>query len=147
MDLPKRLYRSTQNRVLAGVCGGLGEYFNVDPTLIRVAFIIMCFGGGAGVLAYVVLWLVIPERGQEGKPLDERAQAAAEEMKTKAEGVVQDVRKQDRTSGRMIFGVILIALGVMALGNSIIPWHWMRWDIFWALIIVAIGASIIVKHK
>jgi len=57
----RRLYRSRSNRILGGVCGGIGEYFNVDPTLIRLLWII--FGlSGVGVLAYVLAWMLIPER-------------------------------------------------------------------------------------
>lgn len=58
----KRLYRSTTNKVLAGVCGGLGEYFNVDPTLIRVGFILLALPGGLpGIIPYLILWIVVPQ--------------------------------------------------------------------------------------
>ena len=58
----KKLYRSKKNRVIAGVCGGIGEYFNVDPTLIRLAWILFVLAGGAGILAYIVAWIIIPEK-------------------------------------------------------------------------------------
>ena len=58
----KRLYKSAVNRTFAGVCGGIGEYFNVDPTLIRLAWIIFCFAGGSGILAYIIAAVVIPSR-------------------------------------------------------------------------------------
>jgi len=48
--------------MIAGVCGGIGEYFEVDPTLIRLLWILFIFAGGAGVLAYIVAWIVVPER-------------------------------------------------------------------------------------
>lgn len=58
----KRLTRSRTNRVLAGVCGGLGEYFNVDPLVFRFLFIVLLLPGGApGLLPYLILWLVMPE--------------------------------------------------------------------------------------
>lgn len=57
----RKLYRSRTNRQLAGVCGGLGEYFGIDPTLIRILFVITALLGGPGILLYVVLWLVMPE--------------------------------------------------------------------------------------
>ncbi|WP_434512393.1 PspC domain-containing protein [Desulfitobacterium sp. AusDCA] len=56
----KRLYRSGRDKMLGGVCSGLGEYFNIDPTLIRLAVIIAVFGAGAGLLAYLIAWVVIP---------------------------------------------------------------------------------------
>jgi phage shock protein C len=57
----KRLYRSNKNRVIAGVCGGIGEYFNVDPTLIRLLWVLFIFAGGSGILAYIIAWIVIPK--------------------------------------------------------------------------------------
>lgn len=62
----KTLRRSNTNRVLAGVCGGIGEYINVDPNIIRLAFAaIALFGVGSGVLLYVIAWLVMPEQGAD----------------------------------------------------------------------------------
>ncbi|HHY26774.1 MAG TPA: PspC domain-containing protein [Desulfitobacterium dehalogenans] len=57
----KRLYRSGREKMLAGVCGGLGEYFDVDPTLIRLAVVIAVFGAGMGFFAYLIAWIVIPK--------------------------------------------------------------------------------------
>jgi len=56
----KRLHRSMQERKLAGVCGGLGEYFELDPVLFRAAFVVLAFAGGLGILLYLALWLVVP---------------------------------------------------------------------------------------
>ena len=61
MDLSKRLYRSRTNKTLGGVCGGLGDYFSIDPILFRLAFILLVLLAGTGVLAYLILWLVVPE--------------------------------------------------------------------------------------
>ena len=58
----KRLYRSKKNRVIAGVCGGIGEYFNIDPVVIRLIWVLFIFGMGFGILAYLVAWLIIPSR-------------------------------------------------------------------------------------
>lgn len=60
----KRLYRSETNRQIAGVCGGLAEYFSIDTTLVRLAFILTTLLGGPGVIAYIVLWIVVPEESQ-----------------------------------------------------------------------------------
>lgn len=57
----KRLYRSSTNYMLAGVCGGIAEYFNLDPTLIRLAWVLFCALGGSGVLAYIVAAIIIPK--------------------------------------------------------------------------------------
>ena len=57
----KKLFRSKKNKVIAGVCGGIGEYFGVDPILIRLLWVIFTLMGGAGVLAYIIAWVIIPE--------------------------------------------------------------------------------------
>jgi phage shock protein PspC (stress-responsive transcriptional regulator) len=60
-EQPKKLFRSRQERMIGGVAGGLGEYLNVDPTLMRLAFVILTFFGGSGIPIYLIMWLVIPE--------------------------------------------------------------------------------------
>lgn len=58
----KRLYRSKDNVMLAGVCGGIGEYFDIDPTLVRLAWVVLGFCGGAGIWAYIIAAVIIPRR-------------------------------------------------------------------------------------
>ena len=61
-EQPKKLYRSTKDRWIGGVCGGLGEYFKLDPTLVRIIFILIAlFMMGGGILIYLLLWLIIPQ--------------------------------------------------------------------------------------
>ncbi len=62
----KRLYRSRTQRQIAGVCGGLAEYFNVDPTLVRLAFAFVFLWGGAGLPLYILMWVLIPEAPDTG---------------------------------------------------------------------------------
>lgn len=57
----KRLMRSVDDRVVAGVCGGIAEYLDTDPTLVRVVFALLAVFAGGGLLAYIILWLVMPE--------------------------------------------------------------------------------------
>lgn len=65
----KRLYRSRTDRKIAGVCGGLAEYFNIDPVIVRIiAFILLLPGGLPGLLPYIVLWIIVPE-----EPVDENS--------------------------------------------------------------------------
>ncbi|MDD1675301.1 MAG: PspC domain-containing protein [Methanomicrobiales archaeon] len=60
----KNLYRSKRNRVVAGVCGGIGEYLEIDPTVIRVIWALFTiFSMGVGILAYLAAWIIIPEEG------------------------------------------------------------------------------------
>jgi phage shock protein C len=61
MDTTRKLYRSKTNRQLAGVCGGLAEYFNLDATLIRVLFVVLAVLGGSGIVLYLALWIIVPK--------------------------------------------------------------------------------------
>ena len=70
---PKRLYRSTKNEMLGGVCGGVAEYFNLDPTLVRLAFVLFCALAGGGLIAYIVALIIIPK-----EPADAQAVNTAE---------------------------------------------------------------------
>ncbi len=118
-DHPKpRLRRSTDDRMIAGVCGGLGSYFGVDSVLFRLAFVVLAIGGGSGILLYLVAWLIIPEK-REGEPAGE-ANAVA------------------RSQGPVVVGVVLIGLGFMLLVNNLVPWF----DrLLWPMLLVAVGVS------
>ncbi len=63
--MAKKLYRSVEEKKIAGVCGGLGEYFDIDPTIIRLIWLAMLFAVGSGVLAYIIAWIIVPEKPAE----------------------------------------------------------------------------------
>lgn len=65
----KRLYRSQEDRMIAGVCGGLGEYLSIDATIIRLIFVITALWGGAGLIVYLVMMLVVPEAPSQAEPV------------------------------------------------------------------------------
>ena len=58
----KRLYKSNDNKMVSGVCGGIAEYFEIDPTLVRLGWVIFCAMGGSGFLAYMIAAIIIPSR-------------------------------------------------------------------------------------
>lgn len=96
-----KLHRSRTDRVVAGVAGGLGAHFGVDPIWIRLAFVVLTLGGGSGILVYVVMWLLIP-----GAPEGDEPHPAA------IRGL----------PGAAIVGLVLIALGSVALVDAVAPW-------------------------
>ena len=63
--MKKKLYRSKKDKMIAGVCGGIAEYFDVDPTLIRLLTVIFVLLGGAGVVAYIIAWIIIPQTPEQ----------------------------------------------------------------------------------
>ena len=60
--MEKKLYKSETNKMLAGVCGGIAEYFNIDPTLVRLGWVVFCGLGGSGLLAYIIMAIIMPSR-------------------------------------------------------------------------------------
>ena len=91
----KKLYRSRNNKMIAGVCGGLAVYLNIDPTIVRLAFVLLALFQGFGVLAYLVLWVIVPLEGAADANLDRAhfTQVGAE-MKEKGETVAPDNKKK-----------------------------------------------------
>lgn len=116
-----RLRRSPDDKVFGGVCGGLGEYFGIDPVWFRVAFVAMVFAGaGGGLVLYVIAMIAIPER-EEGEP-----HAAS--------------GKYSGKQGTIIVGAVLIIVGGIALLNMAIPWID---TLFWPGVLIALGAALL----
>ena len=119
---PRLLRRSPDDKVIAGVCGGLGRYLGVDSVLLRIAFVILAVAGGGGILIYVVAWILIPEE-REGENL----------------GTVQPAGQEVT---RLIVGGALIAIGTILLLNLSLP----RFGkYFWPLALIAIGVAVVIQ--
>jgi phage shock protein C len=118
---PRLLRRSRGDRVIAGVCGGLGRYLGVDPVLLRVAFVVLAIAGGSGILFYVVAWIVIPE---------ERPEEAVGAFEPAA-----------NATGRILVGTALIALGTILLVDRFVSWFD---KVIGPLTLVALGVAVIV---
>lgn len=88
----KRLYRSRSNRVVAGVAGGLGEAFNIDPVIVRLVFVVLGLMNGFGVLLYLAMWLLVPNENSTVVDAREQVRESVGEMQTAAESLVQRVR-------------------------------------------------------
>jgi len=142
----KRLYRSRKNKILAGVCGGIGEYFSIDPVIIRIIAVVLFFWGGSGILAYIIGMIIIPVA-----PYTEEVQtkkvAKTPVVKEKKEAV-----QSSGDSGALIIGLILVFLGGIFLMKNL-PifdnfYWWIRHQIghlFWPLVLIFIGSFIIFK--
>jgi phage shock protein C len=123
----RRLYRSRTDRMLGGVAGGLGDYFDVDPVLVRLAWVALAFAG-IGVVAYIVAWIIVPEEPLAHEGVSERPTAAPAAR-----------RGNDRTGARIVFGSVLIAVGGLLLLDWVVP------DlnrVLWPLAIIAAGIGL-----
>jgi phage shock protein C len=158
--MPTRLERSITNKVVAGVCGGIAEYLQVDPTLVRVFFVLgTIFTGGLGLLGYIVLVVLMPLPGQpvpfvktsdvttstvEGAAADADAAQPAPLVAPPAAARPSDPEVAERN--RAAFGIVLIALGAIFLLSNAGLFRLVRWDLAWPLVFIAIGALLLVQR-
>ncbi len=140
--MKKKWYRSRKDKMIGGVCGGIGEYFDIDPTLIRILFVVGLFMA-AGFLAYIVLWIVVPE--EPLIPVSSNNTETTGEAGT-GTGTAQDetqqttdVPKRNRSG---IFGGIMVILGVLLLIDNFVTFH-----AFWPLVLILIGVGILLKNR
>ena len=129
--MERRLYRSTTDRYIGGVCGGLAEYFGIDPAIIRVIFLLSLFLHGTGLLAYVVLWIAVRSRPNGAEVPNDGA---------------------IRNSGwwKYAVGLILIVVGAVLLINE--NWYWLDLDWvaerYWPVLLILGGlALILIKRR
>ena len=151
--MEKKLYRSKSDRMIAGVCGGLGEYLNVDPVWLRLFFVILLFATGFGFWAYLIMWIIIPEEGRATHTTGDTVQANVQEIADRARGFGQGVQRglqgqqttsdNGPTSGTIIVGTAFIVLGAMLLLNRLNLFWWFKWDVMWPLMLVLIGGALI----
>lgn len=115
-----RLYRSNSQQVVAGVCGGLGEYFAVDPVWFRIGFVVLALGGGSGILIYLLMWLIVQPR---------------------PDGSVAPATSSGSLTGAAVIGMVFMAVGTIALVNTIAPW---LAQYFWPVVFVLGGLALVI---
>lgn len=140
---PRRLYRSRRDRQLAGVAGGIAEYLEIDPTVVRILWILSVFLGGFGILLYIIMAFIVP--------LDPRVMAApAPDGGT--ETPVPQWTMPDPTPGEpgargrrggLIVGIMLIVFGSIALANVLLP-GWALGIALGPAFLVALGVALLV---
>ncbi len=157
----QRLHRSSKDRMLFGVASGMAEYFDVDVTLVRLLWLLFIFAtGGAGILLYIALAIIMPrEETTATEPrdvirenLESMPGEAAEAGRRLGEAVrgpaTEGQQAQPSPTGerrrRNTLALVLITIGLILLTINLGWWSWFRWDIFWPLVLIAIGVAIIV---
>ncbi|MDD3637394.1 MAG: PspC domain-containing protein [Bacteroidales bacterium] len=122
-----RLYRSSSAKVIAGVCAGLAKHFKMDPTLVRLIFVFLAVFALGGVIAYVVLWIVLPEA-----PIDN---LGFNSESTTDESVLSETVAKGK--GQLVIGLTLISIGALFLITAFIP----RFSVLdlWPVVLIAVG--------
>ncbi|MFA5532074.1 MAG: PspC domain-containing protein [Candidatus Shapirobacteria bacterium] len=144
----KKIYRSKDDYILAGVCSGLAQYFEIDPTLMRVIFILLFIGGGSGFLIYLVLWLIIPKEGGKEIKIDreKKVKEFANDLGDKAQTVASEIRSEIKSSKKRgnFFGLVFVILGIAILVEKLVPVQ-LHWDYIWPGILVFLGFYLIAR--
>jgi len=150
MEKNKRLYRSAKSKVFGGVAGGIAEYFDIDPIIIRLLFVIIAFAGGGGVIVYVILWVALPLEPftsfnmNMGSGPNPDAGSPGPETATDSNTGAADFFKMPVKTGNqngLIGGIILITLGLIFLANRFIPN--INFHNLWPLVLVVLGGVLI----
>ncbi|MDD3631503.1 MAG: PspC domain-containing protein [Atribacterota bacterium] len=126
--MAKKIYRSKKDSIIGGVCGGIAEYFGIDSTLVRLLAILIVFVGGAGLIAYIIAWIIIPQNPEE---------VPEQEVDYSDTGSHEDRNKH------VWGGLILIFLGLFFLTRSFFP-HFILVK-FWPIILVVVGIGLIIQ--
>jgi phage shock protein C len=150
--MEKRLTRSDKERLLGGVCGGLAEYFGFDPTLVRIAFVLLAIAYGTGILLYITLWIIMPRHQAEGTGvvgdnLDDIRKRLVElegEVKSAVTGVKAEEWK--RSSGFWL-GLVLVALGILFLFSTLGLLRWWRWAVIWPVALIMVGLLLVWRRR
>lgn len=139
----KKFYRSETNRVLAGVSGGLGEYFRIDSTIVRLIFVLLTVFGGSGVLVYIILWILIPNENSVGKDSEETIKQNAEELKDRAKSFAGEFKGiSGENQPRNWFGFVVIILGLLFLFDNL---GFLKFHLFWPVLLIALGFFLLFK--
>lgn len=131
---PRRLMRSRTDQVIGGVAGGLGNYLDIDPVLIRIAWVALVLFGGTGILLYIIAWIIMPE--EDADTADRRAATERPRSDHASAG----------TSGALILAVVLIGFGTIALLRSIdvnVP----SWQLVLASALGLVGLALVLQAR
>jgi len=148
-----KLYRSDTDKVIGGVCGGLGEYLHVDPLILRILFVLLAMVNGLGLAAYVILWILIPVSQATYTSQEEMVRHNVQEIGQRARELSQEARQAldkggTRMSGNqmLIIGAVLAAVGLLILLNNFHLLWWFDLGKLWPLILIAIGGVILLNN-
>lgn len=133
--MTKKLYRSRQNKLLAGVAGGIAEYFDIDPVIVRALFVVSTIGWGISLIAYLVLWIIVPiNRGLVAQPCDLNY---TDDNPVENNYFEELSDKNEVSKRKIVFGIALIIIGLLMLLDNILPTiYFSEW---WPIVLVAVG--------
>ncbi len=143
----KRLYRSKSDQVVGGVCAGIAEYFAIDPVIVRIMFALAIFMG-YGLIAYLVLWVVVPLEGTDKSVnIEGVIEQGAKDIEKKVDAFAEKI--QNNRNINIWVGIFIILFGLyFLLGNFgfFNIFKYVRLDLLWPVILIIVGISLLLKH-
>ena len=98
--MTKKLYRSESDRMIAGVCGGLAEYFNIDSSIVRLLFVLIVMYGGSGILVYIILWIILPTKASLDLSPEKVIAENTKEIEKKIKKDTKNIRTKVKTDSK-----------------------------------------------
>ena len=146
--MAKRFLRSRTDRMLGGVCGGLGTYLDVDTTVVRLVFVVLAVATGVGVLAYFVLWLIVPEEEKADATPAETVKSGAGEIADRTREMGTEIARAARrfpSAPTVLVGLTLVVVGAaLLLHNLGIRWlTWLRFGVVGSALLIIIGVALL----
>lgn len=137
----KSFRRSTSNKVIAGVCGGLGDLFGIDPIIFRIIFLLLCAGGG--LIIYIIIWILTPKDNEiKYKRTNFSFQKNGQTNISDSNGNTPQTTNQETRYGSLIGGLILVVLGSAFLFNN---YFHIDFNYIWPTILIAIGVVLLIR--
>ncbi|GMQ62282.1 PspC domain-containing protein [Vallitalea maricola] len=147
--MDKRIYRSRDNQMICGVCSGIAKYFNIDPTIVRILFLITLFTWGSGVLIYIICSIVIPvepiEYAHNTYDSNTHDNNAYYDSNTYENNTPEKRNNFSNSNGRTILGIILVIIGGVSILEKI--FNWFSFDLVWPIAIIGVGFLILTKDR
>ncbi|MCF8230346.1 MAG: PspC domain-containing protein [Bacteroidales bacterium] len=144
MEERRGLYRSRTDSVIGGIAGGIANYLNTDPTIIRILFVLLAIFGGGGVLIYIILWIAVPIEpaySYHNMQQDQKDGAKAKQNTTAWDRDKNSTVFPKKQDGSLIAGLALIAVGVIFLVDRFVPR--IDFEDLWPIILLVAGIALI----
>ena len=140
---PRRLYRSRADKKLAGVCGGLAEYFDIDPAFVRIAAVVLFLMNGIGLVGYLIAWAAIPVR-PDGVAAEEGAASGSPPRPAEA-GFASGPHGLELIAGGLfiVAGLLFLLLNLGYLDWEI--FQFWRWRVVWPLALIGLGLYVVIS--
>jgi len=121
-----RIYKSSRDKVLAGVCGGVAEYFNIDPVIVRLIWVIATLAGGAGLLVYIIAAIIMPQDG-ENNPIE------------------REYDNYDSDKGKKILGIAFVLFGIFFISRNYL--RWIDNEALIAVALIGVGVFLYMQNR